>query len=491
LGDVLRKACAKDPEERYRTATEMGQAIREVRGRLVDGTSVAELLAGSGWRPWDQQEHLPGNLFLAASVDQSSGSLLELSDESATVADTVAPDDDLIEDTVAPDDDLNEDTVAPDDDLIEDTVVPDDDLSEGSPVEPGVGGKLTPRVDLEITPILPRVEVILPGEGPSLAPRPNPVPPGAPFPPRPPGYSTPLSEPPSQVGLRRPSGQPGGSLGGPSPFSGGFESTNHGRRVLPERDYRGRVVRKEIDEKATRVGGGEKLMVAFTALFVIAAVGSVIMLGLDEEASASKVMTPVDLEGQIVSETAGLGQEPSLVLGASEFPTPERGSTSNPETEPGDVVVAGSPAPVDAESATPVDTAPSGRELPDRSKPPVVAPRGKTPTEQPTAATSKVSGPGSLTLNTYPWSKVYIDGTDLGRTPLVGHSLEAGEHTLRFVIPGLGDREITETVTIVGGEETKIVRRIREDEAASVPSGEKSGDSLGTDETESEEPGGE
>ena len=57
-------------------------------------------------------------------------------------------------------------------------------------------------------------------------------------------------------------------------------------------------------------------------------------------------------------------------------------------------------------------------------------------------------------------SKVYVDGEDLGRTPLVGHSLEAGEYALRLVVPAAGDKEINETVTVRAGEETRIVKRI-------------------------------
>ena len=98
-----------------------------------------------------------------------------------------------------------------------------------------------------------------------------------------------------------------------------------------------------------------------------------------------------------------------------------------------------------------------------------MVPRAKGASVRPTDAPAKVSGPGSLTINTYPWAKVYVDGMDLGRTPLVGHSLPAGQHDLRLVIPALGDKEVTESVTIDAGQETKIVRRVRAAEATSEP----------------------
>lgn len=404
LGDVLRKACAKEPDERYQTATEMGEAIREVRARLVDATSMAEMLAASGWRPWDEQEDLPGDLPITAAEEQPWGSLLDVSDESPTLADTVAPDE-------APEE-------APDDEVIAGTV--------GQPS----GEEQEPEVDLEVTPVPPRVEVLLPGEGPSQFPRP----------PRAPQYSEPLS----QVGRGRPSVPPLGRSAGARPSSGGLEATNQGRRVLPERDYRGRVVRKKVDEKSTSVGAGEKLMVALTALFVLGAVGLIIKTGLNEDLNGPSITDPVELDGQVAGALAM--SEPQRQLAPTPTPTPP-------------------PPPADAAPEGPPPEAPP----PEQPAPAAVVPRAKGASVRPTDAPAKVSGPGSLTINTYPWAKVYVDGMDLGRTPLVGHSLPAGQHDLRLVIPALGDKEVTESVTIDAGQETKIVRRVRAAEATSEP----------------------
>ena len=46
------------------------------------------------------------------------------------------------------------------------------------------------------------------------------------------------------------------------------------------------------------------------------------------------------------------------------------------------------------------------------------------------------AGHGTLSVNTDPWSVVQVDGVKVGNTPLVGHRLAAGKHTVRMVNPG-------------------------------------------------------
>ncbi len=43
---------------------------------------------------------------------------------------------------------------------------------------------------------------------------------------------------------------------------------------------------------------------------------------------------------------------------------------------------------------------------------------------------------GSLSVNTDPWSVVYVDGVKVGNTPLVRHRLTVGKHTIKLVNPG-------------------------------------------------------
>jgi hypothetical protein len=43
------------------------------------------------------------------------------------------------------------------------------------------------------------------------------------------------------------------------------------------------------------------------------------------------------------------------------------------------------------------------------------------------------SGKGKLYVNAEPWATIYIDGSKIGMTPVVGESLPAGDHTLKAV----------------------------------------------------------
>jgi len=59
------------------------------------------------------------------------------------------------------------------------------------------------------------------------------------------------------------------------------------------------------------------------------------------------------------------------------------------------------------------------------------------PTAEPEAAAA-ATGPGFLTLDTVPWTKVSEGGRSLGTTPIIGVPLSAGAHTLSLENPGAG-----------------------------------------------------
>lgn len=68
---------------------------------------------------------------------------------------------------------------------------------------------------------------------------------------------------------------------------------------------------------------------------------------------------------------------------------------------------------------------------------------------------------GYLRLNTNPWSRIYIDGKDTGRTtPLLRYELPAGEHTVRMVRENQGCEEATTRVRIKPDEVTTVTRRL-------------------------------
>ncbi|MBX3217102.1 MAG: protein kinase [Labilithrix sp.] len=75
------------------------------------------------------------------------------------------------------------------------------------------------------------------------------------------------------------------------------------------------------------------------------------------------------------------------------------------------------------------------------------------PTPAPAPAPAPAEAPGFLTLDTYPWTRVTVNGKSVGSTPLVRLSLGPGTHTIVMENPGEGIREST-TVTIKSGETT-------------------------------------
>jgi len=68
----------------------------------------------------------------------------------------------------------------------------------------------------------------------------------------------------------------------------------------------------------------------------------------------------------------------------------------------------------------------------------------------------KASTPGKVSVNVKTgWAEVWIDGTKIDTTPLFGHELSPGSHTIRVTNPQTGLDE-TQTVKITSGE-TKLI----------------------------------
>jgi len=88
---------------------------------------------------------------------------------------------------------------------------------------------------------------------------------------------------------------------------------------------------------------------------------------------------------------------------------------------------------------------------------PVVDHPTMNPTMNPTPTMATASGPGTLRINSRPWSQVYVDGRLIGNTPQMNISLPAGPHRVTLVNPDFNIRENV-SVTITAGEvTTKIV----------------------------------
>jgi len=62
--------------------------------------------------------------------------------------------------------------------------------------------------------------------------------------------------------------------------------------------------------------------------------------------------------------------------------------------------------------------------------------------------------PGTFTVKTTPWAKIWIDGQAHGSTPLFKKTLSAGKHTVRLVNEGAGI-DVTKQITVAPGENLK------------------------------------
>ena len=71
-------------------------------------------------------------------------------------------------------------------------------------------------------------------------------------------------------------------------------------------------------------------------------------------------------------------------------------------------------------------------------------------------AASGGTGPGTLRINTRPWSQVYVDGRLIGNTPQMNISLPAGSHRVTLVNPDFNIRQSV-SVTIEAGQVTTRV----------------------------------
>jgi hypothetical protein len=67
--------------------------------------------------------------------------------------------------------------------------------------------------------------------------------------------------------------------------------------------------------------------------------------------------------------------------------------------------------------------------------------------------------PGTLNVNAVPWAQVFVDGRDVGETPLGGIALTPGRHEVTFRHPDLGERR--QEVTVRSGASTRLSLDLR------------------------------
>ena len=79
------------------------------------------------------------------------------------------------------------------------------------------------------------------------------------------------------------------------------------------------------------------------------------------------------------------------------------------------------------------------------------------PSVAPVALSAQVhhaKGPATLRISAHPWAQIWIDGKDMGMTPLRPIELAAGRHEIKGENPALGKRHVV--VTLTGGERKRI-----------------------------------
>ena len=69
------------------------------------------------------------------------------------------------------------------------------------------------------------------------------------------------------------------------------------------------------------------------------------------------------------------------------------------------------------------------------------------------------SGPAYISVNTRPWTKVYVDGRFVRNTPLMRHQVTPGTHRLTLINEDFNIRQ-TVSVRVKAGETKQIVRNL-------------------------------
>lgn len=148
---------------------------------------------------------------------------------------------------------------------------------------------------------------------------------------------------------------------------------------------------------------------------------------------------------------------------AEPHPQPARGAelAPAPNLEPDEVTPAAAATPERASAApppartrpAPAESEPETEVEPESEQP---APGPATPSAPRSPATK--GGLGTLVVYTVPWSIVFIDGRDTGRTtPLVAYPLSAGSHELR--LQAATGQVHEQRIEVVAGQTVRVTRR--------------------------------
>ena len=138
----------------------------------------------------------------------------------------------------------------------------------------------------------------------------------------------------------------------------------------------------------------------------------------------------------------GRSKAPATDGGAAATQTPGNPGTANPAATPADTHTA---------VVTPPVTPPTSPQPAPTQHKPAPAPRRNTPAPKPAPAST-----GFVSIATDPIATVYIDNQSVGPSPVIGHEVPAGTHTIRVERVGY----TTQTVTVQVSPGETVVRRL-------------------------------
>jgi hypothetical protein len=236
------------------------------------------------------------------------------------------------------------------------------------------------------------------------------------------------------------------------------------------RDYRGRVVRNSPLQENTSITRGEKIGVAVAFALLLVAVGTIVTLNVLRP-------TPPDRDPRIVDAELPPGPERVAASAAPAAPEP----AAAPPPADGSVKPAPTPEPaaravgdVIEATGTAADAAPGelvpgavvehkSRTLDDRAR--EAAAQKKTASkkaadEAAPDASPTPAPPGTLIVNSYPYSQVFVDGVGIGTTPIRAWSLPAGRHEVKLVFPSAGDVEHVQQVDVKAGGKATVIKKL-------------------------------
>jgi len=422
LGDVFRKACSRDPDERYQDASQLGKALHQVYESLENPQSIPEMLK-------------------AAGCQRGAGTPPEIVEEPLSVSES--PSSSLLV------------TSDPIDGPEESEVTKTESLDEGDVDTHTYIPTVTElHTDLDSTPIssdtLERTEPL------SESPRNEPSAP-------PPAIEPKVAQHTRAATEKTKTFDPNAAAAAAGPIrvaraAGGRESLRH------ERDYRGRII-PEATAEETRIGKGEKLGVAMATAFLLVAITAILgyqFIDSSEQAEESITIGSGNpqtelLGGVAIAERQGEGRiqeeqaEEVEIVEAAEVEIVEAPEVEIVETAEVEIVET---AEVEIREKQEIE-----RTKVARSSAKITPPSAKQEEEAPVPPTE----PGLITVSSYPWSEVWIDGEKVGAIPLTEHQISSGVHTIRLVFPTAGNKELVEKIEVRPGKHLRLVRKLETD----------------------------